>query len=97
MRLPCSGGSTGHLWTANYYSDSVSELALHSDGSATWSARRITGGGILHPNSMAVDGAGNVWVANYRGASITELLGANAAQPGKPRFAEPQDSVRMLR
>ncbi len=77
-------GSTGHLWTANYYSDSVSELALHSDGSATLVGTAYTGGGIVHPNGIAVDGAGNVWVANYRGASITELLGANAAQPGKP-------------
>lgn len=77
-------GSTGHLWTANYLSDSVSELALHSDGSATLVGTAYSGGGIQYPNGIAVDGAGNVWVANYRGASITELQGANAAQPGKP-------------
>jgi len=74
----------GHVWTANYYSDSVSELALHSDGSVTVVGNPSTGGGILHPNGVAVDGAGNVWVANYRGASISELQGANGAAPGTP-------------
>jgi streptogramin lyase len=76
-------GSTGHLWTANFYSDSVSELALRSDGSATLVGTAYTGGGILRPNGIAVDGTGNVWVTNYRGASISELQGAKAAQPGK--------------
>lgn len=79
-----SNMATGHVWTANYYSDSVSELALHSDGSLTLVGSPYTGGGILHPNGVAVDGAGNVWVANYRGASISELAGANAASPGTP-------------
>ena len=77
-----ANAATGHLWTANYLSGSVSELALHSDGSATLVGTPYTGGGIKYPNGIAVDGAGNVWVANYRGASITELQGAKAAQPG---------------
>jgi hypothetical protein len=76
-----ASGATGHVWTANYYSDSVSELALHSDGSVTL-VGSYTGGGIEHPNGIAVDGAGNVWVANYRGGSISELEGAGASQPG---------------
>jgi streptogramin lyase len=76
--------AAGHIWTANYYSDSVSELALHSDGSVTVVGSPSTGGGILHPNGIAVDGAGNVWVANYRGASISELQGASSASPGTP-------------
>lgn len=75
-------GATGHVWTANYYSDSVSELSLNSDGSVSQVGTAYTAGGIKHPNGLAVDGAGNVWVANYRGASISELAGANAAQPG---------------
>jgi sugar lactone lactonase YvrE len=75
-------GATGHLWTANYYSDSVSELSLNSDGSVSQVGTAITAGGITHPNSLAVDGAGNVWVANYRGNSISELAAANAVQPG---------------
>jgi sugar lactone lactonase YvrE len=75
-------GSTGHLWTANYYSDSVSELALRSDGSATVVGTPSTGGGILRPNGIAVDGAGNVWVTNFRGNSISELEGAKTASAG---------------
>jgi sugar lactone lactonase YvrE len=77
-----SNAATGHVWTTNYYSDSVSELALHSDGSVTVVSTGYTGGGILHPNGIAIDGGGNVWVTNYRGASISELQGANASQPG---------------
>jgi DNA-binding beta-propeller fold protein YncE len=42
----------------------------------------ITGGGVLHPQGIAVDGAGTVWVANYRGSSISELSGASRASPG---------------
>ena len=42
-----------------------------------------TGGGLNHPQGIAVDGAGNVWVANYRGPSITELAGAASSTPGK--------------
>ncbi|HEX4312089.1 MAG TPA: NHL repeat-containing protein [Acidobacteriaceae bacterium] len=76
-----SSAAIGHVWTANYYSDSVSELALHNDGSAAVVSSYV-GGGILHPSGIAVDGAGNVWVTNFRGASISELQGANASQPG---------------
>jgi sugar lactone lactonase YvrE len=79
-----TNGATGHVWTANYYSDSVSELALLANGSVTVVSTGYTGGGIEHPNGIAVDGAGNVWVTNYRGASITELQGANASSPGTP-------------
>jgi DNA-binding beta-propeller fold protein YncE len=36
------------------------------------------GGGIVHPQGIAVDGVGNVWIANYRGPSISELAGAGS-------------------
>jgi streptogramin lyase len=36
------------------------------------------GGGIVHPQGIAVDGVGNVWVANYRGPAISELAGINS-------------------
>jgi hypothetical protein len=42
----------------------------------------ITGGGVLHPQGIAVDGSGTVWVANYRGNSISEVSGASSASPG---------------
>jgi sugar lactone lactonase YvrE len=79
-----ANAATGHVWTANYYTASVSELALHSDGSMTVVSTGYTGGGLEHPNGIAVDGAGNVWVGNYRGSSITELAGAGSSAPGTP-------------
>ena len=50
----------------------------------------------LHPNGIAVDGAGNVWVTNYRGASMTELQGAERHSL-EPRYRRLRGSVRMLR
>lgn len=77
-----SGSSMGHVWTANYYSNAVSELELGNDGTVTVVSSGYTGGGLKGPNGIAVDGAGNVWVTNFHGASITELQGANGGQPG---------------
>jgi len=79
-----ANAATGHVWTANYYTASVSELALHSDGSVTVVSTGYTGGGLEHPNGITVDGVGNVWVGNYRGSSITELAGAGSSAPGTP-------------
>jgi sugar lactone lactonase YvrE len=76
--------SKGHVWTANYYSSSVSELELNNDGTVTVVSTGYTGGGLDQPNSVAIDGAGNVWITNFRGASITELQGASSSQPGGP-------------
>ncbi len=76
--------SRGHLWTANYYTSSISELGLNNDGTVTVISTGYTGGGLDQPNGIAVDGAGNVWATNFRGASITELQGANSSQPGTP-------------
>jgi streptogramin lyase len=69
----------GNVWIANYYGNSVSELA--SSGTDL-SKGGYTGGGLNHPQGIAIDGAGNVWVANYRSPYLTELAGANAATPG---------------
>ena len=76
--------SRGHVWTANYYTSSVSELALNSDGTVTVVSTGYTGGGLDQPNGIAIDGAGNVWATDFRGSSITELQGANSSQPGAP-------------
>ncbi len=43
----------------------------------------FTGGGLNHPQGIAIDGSGTVWVANFRGNSITELAGATAPHPGQ--------------
>ncbi len=76
--------SQGHVWIANYTSSSVSELQLNNSGTVTVVSNGYSGGGIKHPNGIAVDGSGNVWVANYGGNSLTELQGANGSIPGNP-------------
>jgi sugar lactone lactonase YvrE len=83
-----SGNVAGHVWTANFGSSSVSELALNSTGAVVSISTFAARGGLNYPNGIAVDGAGNVWLANYysapetTGATITELGGANSANPG---------------
>lgn len=86
-----TNSSKGHIWIANFSSGSISELELGNDGTvAVISSTGYTGGGLDTPAGIAVDGAGNVWVTNYHsgtrthGATITELQGANAANPGQP-------------
>jgi hypothetical protein len=89
-----TASSSGHVWVANYGTDSVSELLLNNAGSPTVVSSGYTGGGLSYPSGIAVDGIGNVWVANYHGlfnnqgkeqqSTITELLGAGAVTPGKP-------------
>lgn len=91
-----TAASEGHIWVANYSTDSVSELSLNKEGSPSVvsSGSGYTGGGLSYPNGIAVDGTGNIWVTNYHGiidkqgvelaSTITELLGAESATPGKP-------------
>jgi streptogramin lyase len=76
--------SKGHVWVANYTTSSVSELQLNIDGTVTVVSGGYTGGGIAHPNGIAIDGAGKVWVANWVGNSLSELQGANDSNPGQP-------------
>jgi streptogramin lyase len=63
---------------ANFYGNSVSELSAAGDVLSNG----YTGGGLLRPQGIAVDGKGNVWAANYHGNSITELEGAGGTSPG---------------
>jgi streptogramin lyase len=69
---------SGNLWTANYYSDSVSQF-----NTTTGTSTNSTGGGINHPEGIAVDGAGNVWVASFANPSISEIAGATSTSPGQ--------------
>ena len=86
--ISTSSTVSGHVWTANFGSSSVSEMQLSNTGAASVVSTGYTGGGLNYPNGIAVDGAGNVWLANYysapqtTGATITELEGANSANPG---------------
>jgi streptogramin lyase len=74
----------GHVWTANYTTSSISELEITNAGTATLVSGGYTGGGINHPNGIAVDGSGNVWATNWDGKSLTELQGASGTNPGQP-------------
>lgn len=78
-----AGTSKGHVWAANYHSGTVSELQLNNNGSTTVVSAGYSGGGLNHPNSVAVDGASGVWVTNFDGNSITELQGASSSHPGQ--------------
>jgi hypothetical protein len=77
------GTGPGHVWAANYSSSSISELTITGTCAATVVSTGYTGGGLDHPNGIAVDGAGNVWAANYFGNSVTELQGAGGTNPGQ--------------
>ena len=68
----------GNVWIANYYGNSISEV----NTCGTLDLDAATGGGVDHPQGIAVDGAGTVWVANYLGGSISEVKGASSATPG---------------
>jgi hypothetical protein len=74
----------GHVWTTNYSTSTVSELELMNNGSVSVVSTGLSGGGLNHPDGIAVDGAGNIWVANHGGNTITELQGVNGASPGEP-------------
>jgi streptogramin lyase len=69
---------SGNLWVANYYGDSISQISA----SGTVVSSGYTGGGLNHPQGVAVDGSGSIWVANFRGPSITKLAGSAASSPG---------------
>ena len=75
--------SKGHIWTANFFSNTISELELKKDGTVETVSKGYSGGGLNHPNGISVDGAGNVWVGNFDGNTITELQGANSGRPGE--------------
>ncbi len=77
-----AGTSKGHVWSANYLSSTVSELEIKNGGSDAVIYSGYSGGGLNHPNGIAVDGAGNIWLANFEGNTITELQGANGSAPG---------------
>jgi streptogramin lyase len=71
----------GFVWVANYYGDSISQLA--SDGSVISSGYSDNQASIHHPQGIAIDGSGHVWVTNFRGSSITELAGSATNSPGQ--------------
>ena len=76
--------ASNYIWEASYYGNSV---GLLSSTGTILSGAGYTGGGIDHPQGVAIDGAGSAWVANYRstagvGDALTQLAGSTTANPG---------------
>jgi hypothetical protein len=70
----------GNAWTANAFavagvwSGSVSEFS--SAGAALSPSAGYTGANLSYPESIAIDGSGDVWIANYiSGVGVSELIG----------------------
>jgi hypothetical protein len=86
---PASAGgiaidSTGNAWavtnTANslvFVSPVISPYSGDNTGATTTST--FTGGGLLQPSAVAIDGAGQVWIANG-GNSVSSFSNSGAAQ-----------------
>ena len=71
MTLPDSGAGVcdgTHVWVANYFGDSVTELDATTGGLV----RVLSGSsyGFDRPVSVSSDGK-DVWVANYAGNTVT--------------------------
>jgi hypothetical protein len=68
----------GNVWVANSGNDSLSEF--NASGSPLSPAPPptdlggFTGGGLHQPQSLAIDGAGDVWVTDIWG--VTEIIGS---------------------
>ena len=78
---------SNNIWVTSFSGDSLALVT--STGVVASGANGYTGGGLDHPQGIAVDGAGNAWTANYRtptniGDSLTELSGAASTIPGTP-------------
>ena len=73
--------SAGNAWIANEDYDRVGHTGsiskFSSAGTALSPPTGYTGGGLLNPVSIAIDGSGNVWTANL--GSVSEFSGAGAA------------------
>jgi hypothetical protein len=70
----------GNVWVANQngkstppYPSNGSVTELNSQGVEISPAGGFMGGGVFLPQSIGIDGAGNVWVANYISSGLTEL------------------------
>ncbi|MGV1048403.1 MAG: hypothetical protein ACOYD4_07760 [Solirubrobacterales bacterium] len=100
--LGVASDSRGYFWVANSgkiippcKGNQVAVEEKGGEGSVTLlkpngepaRAKGITGGGIVMPWGIAVDGADNVWVANFSGQRLSQLCGTRprSCPPGKRR------------
>jgi streptogramin lyase len=71
--------AAGNVWVTNIDGNSVTELnssggfVSPSSGCPGTTNCAYTGGGLNHPNQIAIDRAGNAWVTNTEGNSVTEI------------------------
>jgi hypothetical protein len=93
----CNGASAlavdqqNNVWVANFYGASVSQInscgtvispTTFNSAGALIATGYTANSTIDHPQSIAIDGAGNIWIANFRQPYITELAGTTATTPG---------------
>jgi streptogramin lyase len=70
----------GNVWVTNYFGSSISQVS--STGAVLLNEQ--TGGGVDHPQALAIDGGGRVWVGNFHAGTLSEFSGFNSAVPGTP-------------
>jgi hypothetical protein len=76
--------SSNDVWTANYFSSTVTEI--RSDGAVAGVYQLPTG---TLPGSVAVDGSGRIWVFGFGRPQVWLLCGVNlAACPPGPRVGQ---------
>lgn len=80
--LPDASGA-GNLYVANYYASSV---VVYANGGR--SQRHTITSGIAFPNSLAIDGSGDLFVGNFGAASGSQnssitVYGPNKSQPSR--------------
>jgi streptogramin lyase len=56
-------------------------------------AVKYTGGGISHPNFLAVDATGNVWVSNFGAKAVSEFSPAGVSLHGTTGIATPYPQI----
>jgi streptogramin lyase len=71
----------GHVWTANYGIDDGGSSHPGSITELDNSGNAISGSngfqhGLGQPDSIAIDGSGNVWIVDNEDGNVTELVGA---------------------
>ncbi len=79
---PTASPSTSAATSGRQTTSATASAEISSAGTVISS--NYTGGGILHPQGIAIDGSGNVWIANYRSPSLAQLAGSASANPGQP-------------
>jgi sugar lactone lactonase YvrE len=70
-----------NVWSANFYASTVGLVS--AGGSVVSGTAGYSGGGINHPQGIAVDSKGKAWIANFRGPALTELAAAGTKSAGQ--------------